>query len=391
MAKGSLILELLLLACYISLAVATITPGKKQTAPKVKTGPSDLSVFDLDLIQQEPTSKEILINCGAYYKDTTVRNFNGTVLGFVTPWNSHGYDVAKLFAMKFDIISPVWFQIVKHGEAYKIQGTHDIDARWMKTVRDKGKTAIGTTSFFPRFLFENFRNEDFNKLFTSEKEKNKLVNVLIQTCVEHGFNGVVLEYWLQLAGHVSDKFLLKLTIDLSEALAARDLKVILVIPPYRQQMENIFTSYHFEQLYQHVYKFSLMTYDFSSVQRPGANSPMYWIKQSIEHIVPSKSEEQRSKILMGLNMYGNDYTPDGGGPIVSGDYLSLLKHLKKRLVLDEKDVENFFEVKTHTGRHYVFYPTLFSIHERLKLAQELGVGISIWELGQGLDYFYDLF
>lgn len=54
-------------------------------------------------------------------------------------WNSHGYDVAKIFAKKFDIISPVWLQIVKHGDDYAIAGDHDIDAGWLNDLRRKGK------------------------------------------------------------------------------------------------------------------------------------------------------------------------------------------------------------------------------------------------------------
>ena len=43
------------------------------------------------------------------------KHFAGDVLGYVTPWNSHGYDVAKGLNAKFNIISPVWLQFKGAG------------------------------------------------------------------------------------------------------------------------------------------------------------------------------------------------------------------------------------------------------------------------------------
>lgn len=45
-------------------------------------------------------------------------------------------------------------------------------------------------------------------------------------------------------------------------------------------------------------------------------------------------------------MYGNDYMLEGeSGPIVGPQFLDLLKNLKGRLIHDEHDEENFFEIK----------------------------------------------
>lgn len=46
-----------------------------------------------------------------------------------------------------------------------------------------------------------------------------------------------------------------------------------------------------------------------------------------------------------MNLYGNDYTPEGGGPILGASFIELLKHYKGRLKLDETSHENFFETK----------------------------------------------
>lgn len=45
--------------------------------------------------------------------------------------------MATNWAQKFDIISPVWLQIVRNQpNNYEIIGLHDIDNNWLNEVRD---------------------------------------------------------------------------------------------------------------------------------------------------------------------------------------------------------------------------------------------------------------
>lgn len=76
----------------------------------------------------------------------------------------------------------------------------------------------------------------------------------------------------------------------------------------------------------------------------GPNSPIQWVKKCVEILDPES--KHRNQILLGLNFYGNDYSINGGGPIVGSQYIDILKnHTSAKFQWDDKSEEHFFEYK----------------------------------------------
>ncbi|XP_039696444.1 chitinase domain-containing protein 1 isoform X2 [Pteropus medius] len=298
----------LALACGSVHTTLSKSDAKKAASKTLleKTQPSEKPVQDRGLVVTDPRPEDVVLEHRSYCSaKARERHFAGDILGYVTPWNSHGYDVAKVFGGKFTQISPVWLQLKRRGrEMFEVTGLHDVDQGWMRAVRKQGRGL----RIVPRLLFEDWTREDFRRVWDSEDEIEELSKAVVQVARDQHFDGFVVEVWSQLLSQKHMGLIHMLT-HMAEALHQARLLAILVIPPAvtpGTEQLGVFTHKEFEQLAPVLDGFSLMTYDYPAVQQPGPNAPLSWVRACVQVLDPKA--KWRSKILLGLNFYGTDYS-----------------------------------------------------------------------------------
>ncbi|XP_030965169.1 chitinase domain-containing protein 1 isoform X2 [Quercus lobata] len=341
------------------------------------TNPPDSYVFQRGLVKADVDFQEILAENSKVSENTSHWHYTYPVLAYITPCQ---------------------------GAGLILEGRHNADVGWISELRRSGDAWV-----LPRVVLEAFPVE----LLTRKKQRDKAIKLIVTECKDMGYDGIVLEAWSRWAAYgilhdpemrnLALQFIKQLGHALHSLSSARNdkqqLQLVFVIgPPHSDKLQkHDFGPEDLQSLSNAVDGFSLMTYDFSSPQNPGPNAPLKWIRSTLQLILrPTGNSAQgpAHKIFLGINFYGNDFVLAeglGGGAITGRDYLSLLEKHRPLLQWEKNSGEHlFFYSNDDNIKHAVFYPSLLSISMRLEEARSWGCGISIWEIGQGLDYFFDL-
>ncbi|KAH9108981.1 hypothetical protein AeMF1_015860 [Aphanomyces euteiches] len=286
---------------------------------------------------------------------------------------NHGYNTAKIFRRKFTYISPVWYQI-RHDDKRQptLTGRHDIDAKWIDDVRGESNGP----RIVPRFMFE------MNSL--SHQEARTIVRLVRKEVQDHGFDGVTLE----VSSSSEHAFVIKaqipvleITVNFIQELGKglqEDDKILIAVLPTSQRDGRLSTPIDLiKKMLPFVHRFSVNAYDYSS---SGPNAPLPWLETTIDALASLQSNQ---KFLMGLAFYGYDTNQ----AVVAHQYRELLKTHKPSIKWDTSAHECYFQYGDHRT---VYYPCLQSIQDRLQLYASAQTGAAIWDIGQGLDYFFDL-
>ncbi|KAJ1550230.1 hypothetical protein HK405_001107, partial [Cladochytrium tenue] len=156
---------------------------------------------DLDLVRRRVAPADILAHHTRLPTPAPVQEHHHDdhnqhkrqLLAYITPWNNHGYDLARTLRGTFSLVAPVWYYVRPSpassspgGQPYALHGAHDVDRAWVHDVTvgsDSGGTSgTGRPRIVPRFALQEFGREDVIGVIQDAGRAEKLAKMIIDEC-----------------------------------------------------------------------------------------------------------------------------------------------------------------------------------------------------------------
>lgn len=376
--------------CHILLLVLVVDAGVNVGSNKKSI---NLDVKQRNLVNRRIGSPYEIFNYHSAYCTSCAKtkNFAGDLLGFISPWTAqgYGYETSRTFANKFDILSPVVLEMSRVDyNFYEVLGPQFMNFEWMNEMKNNSRVLI------PRLGFDKLASNEDLLMLENLKEQDGVIKYLLDVCDQYHFEGFLFHFYDKFSVYgknLTNRFIT----NIAEKFHANNKKVYLLIyPPIPGNYSNrsgAFNKDDFDQLKDLVDGFTLMTFDYSHYIQAAPNAPIDWVQENVLHFLQNETKTYGKKILIGLNFYGVRYNLNYpmNEAILGSSFVEMLIQNwdDTEIIFDNSSCEHSFLTKEHR----IYFPTLYSINKRLELATKLGTGVFIWDLGQGLDYFYDLF
>jgi hypothetical protein len=138
------------------------------------------------------------------------------------------------------------------------------------------------------------------------------------------------------------------------------------------------------------YQADLVYMSIYELPQTSAISPMSGFDVTLEWL--KNSGINKKKFLAGFPFFGFDYGNGSGRDYVVGqEFIDVLSNNKVNSLFLKEYQETAYFYKKGRVSHSMYYPSIYDLKQRFDKAvsSEIG-GFGIWELAQGLPYFFDL-
>jgi spore germination protein YaaH len=293
---------------------------------------------------------------------------------------------------KISMAVPFWFKLDQTGKgAIQFESnsfsTNQPEQEAINAVKQMKEKNVKVLGLIHNMLYDNSSvngNELAHQVLADESNRNNFINEVQTIITKYGLDGINID----IEGvYKSDKDnYTNLIKQLKEKLGSKGYMITVSIPAKTFENPNDSFSYPFDYkgIGQYADRVAIMTYDENGAWAGSGSGPIAsipWQEQVIKYALTQMPKE---KIMLGVPVYGFDWTQGKSWPKYSSYQMSMDTANSKGISVqwDQKAQVPYFKYTDETGNREVWFENSQSFEQKINLVYKYDLdGIAIWRLG----------